>query len=72
VDRCCMCKRNVESANHLLFHCDVAYAIWSVLFSHFRMSWVMSRCVIDLFDCLWSSGKPKIAAVWKMVLTCLF
>jgi len=28
VDRCCMCKRNGESVDHLLLlHCDVAYAL---------------------------------------------
>jgi len=27
VDRCCMCKQNRESVDHLLLHCDVAYAM---------------------------------------------
>jgi hypothetical protein len=27
VDRCCMCKRKGESVDHLLLHCDVAYAM---------------------------------------------
>jgi hypothetical protein len=30
MDRCCTCKRNGELVNHLLLHCDVASAIWSV------------------------------------------
>jgi hypothetical protein len=27
VDRCCMCKKNRESVDHLLLHCEVASAI---------------------------------------------
>jgi hypothetical protein len=27
VDRCCMCKRNGESVDHLLLRYDVAYAM---------------------------------------------
>jgi hypothetical protein len=72
MDRCCMCKRSGESVDHLLLHCDVASAIWSAFFSRFGLSWVMPRRVVDLFDCWWSSGRPRSAAVWKMVPTCLF
>jgi hypothetical protein len=67
-----MCKRNGESIDPILLHCDVTSAIWSVLFNRFGMSWVMPRRVIDLYDCWWSSGRPRSAAVWKMVPTCLF
>jgi hypothetical protein len=69
---CCMCKRNGESVDHFLLHCNVAYAIWSVLFNRFGMSWVMPRRVIGLNDCWWSSGRPRSTAMWKMVPTCLF
>jgi hypothetical protein len=27
MDRCCMCKRDGESVDHLLLHCDVASAL---------------------------------------------
>jgi hypothetical protein len=50
VDRCYMCKRNMESVDHFL-HCNVAYALWIVLFTCFGMSWVMPKKVIDLFTC---------------------
>jgi hypothetical protein len=50
----------------------VAYALWSVLFSRLRMSWVMPRWVIDLFSCWWSAGRPMSIVVWKMVPMCLF
>jgi hypothetical protein len=51
VDRCCLCKRDGESVDHLLLHCDVASAMWNNIFLRFSMSWVMSRRVIDLFEC---------------------
>jgi hypothetical protein len=67
-----MCKRDGESVDHLLLHCDVTSALWSILFSHFGMSWVMPKRVIDLFVYWWSTGRPRSAMVWKMVPTCLF
>jgi len=43
-------KRHVILVDRLL-HCDVAYALWSTLFTRFGLSWVMSRRVFDLFAC---------------------
>jgi hypothetical protein len=48
---CCMCKRDGESVDHLLLHCEVACALWSALFSRFELSWVMPRSVADLYAC---------------------
>jgi hypothetical protein len=50
IDRCHLCKKSSESVDHLL-HCDVGSTLWSSLFSHFRLSWVMPRRVIDLLAC---------------------
>jgi hypothetical protein len=73
VDRCCLSKRDGESVDHLLLHCDVAYALWTnIFFNHFGMSWVMPRRVIDLFACWWKSGRPMSAVIWKMVPICIF
>jgi hypothetical protein len=41
IDRCCMCKMNGESVDHLLLHCEVARALWNAIFSRFSLSWVM-------------------------------
>jgi hypothetical protein len=30
VDRCCMCKKNGESVDHILLHCEVGNALWNV------------------------------------------
>jgi len=56
VDKCYMCKRNVESVA-LLVHCDVAYVIWIAFFSRFELSWIMPRRVVDLYACWWTTGK---------------
>jgi hypothetical protein len=32
VDKCCMCKKNKEFVDHFLLQCEVAYALWNVLF----------------------------------------
>jgi hypothetical protein len=52
----------------LFLHCDVAYALWSAIFTRFGLSWVMPRRVFDLY-CWWTSGRPRSAAIWKLVLT---
>jgi hypothetical protein len=72
VDRCYLCKRDGESVDHLLLHCDVASTQWNLVFSRFGMSWVMPSRVIDLFACWWKAGRPRSAAVWKMVPICIF
>jgi hypothetical protein len=51
VDRCYLCKRDGETMDHLLLHCDVASTLWNHVFSRFGMSWVMLRRVVDLFYC---------------------
>jgi hypothetical protein len=72
INRCCMCKRDGESVDHLLIQGDVASALWSAIFSRFRLAWVMPRRVLDLCASWWSSGRTRSTIVWKMVPSCLF
>jgi hypothetical protein len=72
INKCYMCKKTGEPVDHLLLHCDVAFVLWSSLFSRFGMSWVMPRWVIDFLMCWWSFGRSKSAAVWKMTPICHF
>ena len=67
-----MCKRGGESINHLHFHCDVAHALWSALFSIFDVNWVMHDRVIDLLNC-WKGqrGNKMVMEVWRMAPLCL-
>jgi hypothetical protein len=58
--------------DHLLLHYDVTYTLWTNIFNHFGMFWVMPRRVINLFACWWKSGRPRSAAIWEMVSICIF
>jgi hypothetical protein len=68
---CSMCKRNGESVDHLLLHCEVACAIWNVFFKRFGLSWFMPRQVVDLFACWWTTSNTQSAVDWKMMPLCL-
>jgi hypothetical protein len=45
-----MCKRSDEFVDHLL-HCEVARALWSVIFTLFDVTWAMPGRVLDLLVC---------------------
>ena len=36
-----MCKRCGQSVDHLLFHCPIAYDLWSMVFCLFGIHWVI-------------------------------
>jgi hypothetical protein len=48
IEWCCMCKKNGESIDHLLLHCEVARDLWSYIFILFGIEWVMPRTVLEL------------------------
>jgi hypothetical protein len=67
IDKCCMCKMNGETVDHLLLH----RALWNAIFSCFNLSWAMPLRVVDLFAAWWTGGCSRNAVVWKMVPSCL-
>jgi hypothetical protein len=71
VNKCCLCKRNGEHVDHLLLHCEVVYAVWNAIFSHFGMPWVMPNRVVDLFACWWMGNRSQSAVIWNIVFPCL-
>jgi len=71
VDRCCICKKNGKSVDHLLFRCEVACANWNVFFNRFGLSWVMPRRLVDLYACWWTANSARTAIMWKTVPSCL-
>jgi hypothetical protein len=66
-----VCKKNGESVDHLLLHCEVACVIWNFFFKCFGLYWVMPRRVVDLFAYWWTAGSTWSVVVWKMVPLCL-
>lgn len=63
IDRCCMCKMNGESVDHLRLHSEVACALWNATFNCFSLSLVMPLRVIDLFACWWTGGRSQNVVV---------
>jgi hypothetical protein len=49
INRCCMCKSDGETVDHLFLHCEVARALLYAIFSCFGLNWVMPKRVVDLF-----------------------
>jgi hypothetical protein len=43
VEWCCLCKKNGESIDHLLLHCEVARDLWVSIYNLFGVVWVMPR-----------------------------
>jgi hypothetical protein len=70
VDKCCICKRNEKSVDHLL-HCEVVCTLWNAILSRFGLSWVIPFWVIDLFAYWWTGGHSRSVVVRKIVSSCL-
>ena len=51
LDWCCMCKRNMESVDHHLTHCSIAFDVWSMVFTLFGIHQVMLKMVVELLAC---------------------
>ena len=66
-----MCCCSVESVDHLLIHCPIAYSLWVQMLQVFGIQWVMPGSVDNLVFC-WSNWSEKFSSnVWNMVLGCL-
>jgi hypothetical protein len=39
VDWCCMCKKSGELVDHLLLNCQIATALWNVIFNCVGLAW---------------------------------
>jgi hypothetical protein len=72
IDRCCLCKLNGESVDHLLLHCPLARELWSMVFGLFGVDWVMPCKVFQLWAA-WQirSADLRNMAIWRMVPHCV-
>jgi hypothetical protein len=68
VNRCCLCKKDEETINHLLIHCESTVDIWHLVFNIFGVSWVMPSNILQFLQCwrLQGRGHPK-EAIWKVI-----
>ena len=48
VNWCIMCRCCGETVDHLLLHCEMAYQLWSIVFTTFGFSRVIPRLIPDL------------------------
>ena len=71
VSWCCMCRSNGELVDHILIHCDVAYALWGVAFQIFRIQWIMLGNVSSLLFSQRNWFGKHGSNIWNMVLACL-
>uniref|UniRef100_A0A2N9GH27 Reverse transcriptase domain-containing protein n=1 Tax=Fagus sylvatica TaxID=28930 RepID=A0A2N9GH27_FAGSY len=68
---CCMCKKDWETVDHLLLHCEVASTLWGIVFQRFGIQWVLPAKVIDLLYG-WFNGFGKHSSdIWNLVPHCL-
>jgi hypothetical protein len=69
---CCMCKKNGESVDHLLLHCEVATQLWNYVFSLFGVEWVIPQSFLNLLAC-WNrvGGRDISKVIWRMVPLCI-
>lgn len=47
VNRCYLCKEAVESCNHILLWCPVAYSLWHLVYGLMDINWVIAGRVKD-------------------------
>ena len=72
VSWCCMCKAYGESVDHLILHCSFAKELWDMIFTLFRIHWVMPRRVVDMFACWQGSlGLHQNIVIWKAIPYCV-
>jgi hypothetical protein len=71
INRCGMCKKDEESIDHLLLHCECVKFLWNAFFTHFDLAWAMPHGVVNLLQCWWSGGCSRSVVIWKMVSFCI-
>jgi hypothetical protein len=54
INSCGMCKKDEESIDHLLLHCECAKFLWNAFFTCFGLAWAMPQGVVNLLQCWWS------------------
>ncbi|KAF5464706.1 hypothetical protein F2P56_014761 [Juglans regia] len=50
---CYLCKKDGESVDHLLLHCEVTKVLWDEIFRRVDVAWAMPLRVVDLLCIMW-------------------
>ena len=71
VNRCCLCRYDGETMDHLLPHCKFINALRSEVFFMFVIQWVMPRTIVSLL-CAWENDLGiHSSSISNMVPACL-
>ena len=67
------CRKEGESVDHLLMHCEVASTLWNQLFNEAGFCWVAQENYNSLFvEDMIGFGSNKMArALWKSMILAL-
>lgn len=64
-NRCFLCLCKEETVDHLLLHCATTVILWQLVFTLFRVSWVLPTFVKDALLGWWGPFKGKVyKKVW--------
>jgi hypothetical protein len=68
VNQWCLCKKDKETIDHLLIHCEYTADICHLVLNSFGVSWVMPSNILQLLHCWKYLGRehPKVA-IWKVI-----
>ena len=72
-NRCFLCCDDEETINHILIHCPKAKVLWNLMFTMFRVNWVLQLTVKDIL-LGWSDSfvDKKRGKIWRAAPLCLF
>jgi hypothetical protein len=68
INRCCLCKKDEETINHLFHHCEFSVDIWHLVPISFGVSWITPGNVPQLLHCWKFIGHGHHReAFWKVI-----
>lgn len=70
---CVMCRKDVESIDHLLFHCMVARSLWLKVLGEVGLTWVFpARCRDLMLESTVGFGSSRMVRVlWNSMVLAL-
>ena len=70
--RCNLCKKEEESTDHLLIHCNLTHDLWHFVFPLFGVLWVLPSTVKEVLLSWHGSFVGRSKKVWYAAPLCLF